>query len=522
MVEKTTKELEQRIVFLEKELEKKCNKKELAEKFEQLLNTTLDVFYNRNLITNKYEYISKSIYETLGFTSEEFINFPLNKVVELIHPDDITIIENFFQSISYSQVNPTPKFSIEYRIKNKAGNYRWINESIAVIRDKEGTLTNILGNMRDITDGKKTEYLLKTSEEKFRKYIESSPVGIYITNKNGDCTYANKYWLEMAGIKLEQALGKGWIDALHPDDKWSISDKWYKAVQANGTWGYEYRFKNKKENIRWVYGMAVALKDKNGEINGYLGSNIDITTIKKAEFQLKQNEKELKELNNTKDKFFSIIAHDLKGPFSSVIGFSQLLLKHIKNKQFDKVENFSEIILQEAQHSMSLLTNLLDWSRSQTGQIKFNPKTTNITDILTFNIDLLETLASKKKIRISFQKIKDLMITSDENMLNTIIRNLLSNAIKFTNEHGVITLKIVDESNKTVISVSDTGVGIEASKLKKLFKLDQDISTHGTKNEKGTGLGLLLCKEFVENHKGKIRVESKLGKGTTFFVEIPK
>lgn len=522
MVEKSTKELEQRISFLENELEKKCIKKEFAEKFDQLLNTSHNPLYSRNLLTNKYDYISKSIYKTLGFTPKEFINLSLDHVIKLIHPDDKIIIERFFHSILDSKDKPNIKSSIEYRIKDKSGNYHWINESITVIKDKEGNPTNLLGNMRDITDNKKIEILLSSSEEKFRKYLESSPVGIYTTNKNGDCTYANNRWLEMAGLKLEQALGKGWIDALHPEDKWSISEKWHKAVQSNGKWGYEYRFKNKKEDIKWVYGMAVALKDNNENITGYLGSNIDISAIKKAEFQLKQNEKELKELNNTKDKFFSIIAHDLKGPFSSVIGFSQLLLKHTQNKQFDKIENFTEIILQEAQNSMNLLTNLLDWSRSQTGQIKFNPKNFNITEIITHNIDLLATLASKKKISISFQRVKDLMIYADEDMLNTIIRNLLSNAIKFTNENGLIALKIAAEQDKTIISVSDTGVGMDSQKLKKLFKLDQDNSTHGTKNEKGTGLGLILCKDFVENHNGKIKVDSTIGKGTTFHIEIPK
>jgi PAS domain S-box-containing protein len=522
MVEKSAEELEERISFLENELEKKCIKKEFSEKFEQLLNTSHDPLYNRNLLTNKYDYISKSIYDTLGFTAEEFIHLPLDHVLKLIHPDDIIIIENFFRSVLDSQDKPATKPSIEYRIKDKSGNYHWINESITVIKDKEGNPTNLLGNMRDVTNSKKTEILLRSSEEKFRKYIESSPVGIYTTNKNGDCTYANNHWLEMSGLKLEQALGKGWLNALHPEDKWSISEKWNKAVQSNGKWGYEYRFKNTKEDIIWIYGMAVALKEDNGDITGYLGSNIDITAIKNAELQLKQNEKELKELNNTKDKFFSIIAHDLKGPFSSVIGFSQLLLKHVKNKQFDKIENFTEIILQEAQSSMSLLTNLLDWSRSQTGQIKFNPQNFNITEIITHNINLVETLASKKKIRISFQKINDLIIYADENMLNTIIRNLLSNAIKFTDENGLITLKITTKQNKTIISVSDTGVGMDSQKLKKLFKLDKDTSTHGTKNEKGTGLGLILCKEFVENHNGKIKVDSEIEKGTTFHIEIPK
>ncbi len=267
--------------------------------------------------------------------------------------------------------------------------------------------------------------------------------------------------------------------------------------------------------------MAVELYDQNGKVSGYLGTNININQIKKAEQLLQFNKQKLEELNATKDKLFSIIAHDLKSPFSTVIGFSELLIKHTQNKQYDKVERFSQIILQESKNSMELLSNLLEWSRSQTDTLHFEPSEFNICDLIQEVIDLFQVTATQKQITITVSKKDQIKYFADKNMIYTVLRNLISNAIKFTNSGGEILIKTIQDKDANIICVSDSGVGISQENIKKLFKLKETHSTKGTNDEKGSGLGLILCKDFIEKHEGKIWVESKEGKGSSFYFSIP-
>lgn len=244
--------------------------------------------------------------------------------------------------------------------------------------------------------------------------------------------------------------------------------------------------------------------------------------------QLEQKNKELSkqaerltELNTTKDKFFSIIAHDLRSPFSSVVGLSEILAERAINKDFDTVEKISHTIRSSARQALELLTNLLDWSRPQTGRIEFNQEYFQLATLINENVDLLEETANQKTIRINQEVDNKLLDFADKEMISTIVRNLLSNAIKFTNNGGQINLKTCADEKEWVLNVTDNGIGIDESSIKKLFRIDETYSTRGTQNEKGTGLGLILCKEFAEKHGGKIWVSSVAGKGITFRISIP-
>jgi PAS domain S-box-containing protein len=522
MVKKTPQELQERIDYLESKLIHKEQDEKYINKLKQLLKTSLDTFYSRNLKTNRYDYISDSMIDILGYSSIEFSKLPVEEVFKIIHPEDKIRVQNFFNDFLNHPIDEDAKFNLEYRIKHKNGEYRWVSENISMLRDLNGIPSNLIGNLRDITKKKKVELTLQESEEKFRKFTQSSPVGIYTTDKNGDCTYANERWLEMTGLKIEEALGQGWGSALHPEDKITISENWYKAVQSKGKWGYEYRFLNKEGKITWIYGMAVEFNNIDGNPIGYLGTNIDITEIKNTQIQLKNSETKLKEINATKDKFFSIIAHDLKTPFESIIGFSELLVKEISNNRFNKIISFSKIIIQEARNTLDLLTNLLEWSRSQTGKIKFKPELFNLTELIINVIDLVEMSAKQKSIHIDFAINTKVMILADKNMMYTIFRNLISNSIKFTPENGAISVKLAQTKKSVQASVQDTGIGISESNLQNLFRISDTYTSLGTNNEKGSGLGLILCKDFINKHKGKIQVESQLGKGSKFIVEIPQ
>ena len=230
--------------------------------------------------------------------------------------------------------------------------------------------------------------------------------------------------------------------------------------------------------------------------------------------------KSLQHTNSTKDKFFSIIAHDLKGPFNSILGFSELLSEQIKEKDLDGIENYADVIHKSSQNALSLLTNLLEWSRSQTGRMEFIPEYIELNSLIDENLALLDFQARQKSISIKKSTPKIITLKADKSMLSTILRNLISNAIKFTNINGEIVIKAEKSDNQTIISVKDNGIGLTNEEINKLFKLEESFSNNGTQNEKGTGLGLLLCKEFVDKHEGKIWVESNKGLGSTFYFTL--
>ncbi|MDA3865119.1 MAG: ATP-binding protein [Salinivirgaceae bacterium] len=236
---------------------------------------------------------------------------------------------------------------------------------------------------------------------------------------------------------------------------------------------------------------------------------------------LEKQRKDLLTLNNTKDKFFSIIGHDLKNPFSTVIGLSDLLLDDFDSFERDRLKVFIEQINKFSSNAYALLENLLQWARSQTGKMKINKNLFNFKDVVEDNVDLLSGNARQKNITVNFPS-EAAYWNFDINMISTVVRNLVSNAIKFTPVGGQIHIDYKEHDDRIVVSIADNGIGIPVKDQDKLFRLDVNPSTIGTSDEKGTGLGLILCSEFVERHDGKIWVESEPGKGSIFKFYLPK
>jgi signal transduction histidine kinase/ligand-binding sensor domain-containing protein len=230
---------------------------------------------------------------------------------------------------------------------------------------------------------------------------------------------------------------------------------------------------------------------------------------------------ELKELNASKDKFFSIIAHDLKNPFGTIIGISEMLNEEIDSENSARIREFGNMINTSAVQTLRLLENLLEWANSQRGKILFEPGPVKLNELLIEEFNVLSDTAKTKNIDLKNYLPDNLIISADKNMIRTILRNLISNAIKFTHKNGIVEVKAAIANNQVVISVSDNGIGMTKEFIPKLFRIDGDLSTRGTDNEKGTGLGLFLCKEFVEKHHGKIWVESEPGKGSIFRFVLP-
>ena len=273
---------------------------------------------------------------------------------------------------------------------------------------------------------------------------------------------------------------------------------------------FEYRIKSKNNNIRHLTVIS-RLKSK----NIVYGVTQDITEIKKSR-------KELEEANITKDRFISVLGHDLKSPFNSLIGFSDLLVNHFDKFDQQKIKKIIYNINQTSKQTYDLLINLLEWSKSRTNKTVFYPILHNLFDLVKDVCDFTKTIVDSKQINTNIFIEQNIEIIADKEMLKTVIRNLLNNAVKFTKEHGSITISASQNKDNTTIEIVDTGTGMNDETVKSLFKIGEITSQKGTKGEKGTGLGLLICKEFVNKHKGEIIVESKVGFGSKFKIVLPR
>lgn len=244
-----------------------------------------------------------------------------------------------------------------------------------------------------------------------------------------------------------------------------------------------------------------------------------VLLVAKKEVQ-QQNEK-LQELIGTKDKFFSIISHDLKGPLNSLTSFSRLLIDHTDSMSKEEIRLLAKDLDKSVKNLLTLLENLLEWSRSQTGNIDFSPEEFDLAEILDTNKTLLQSQAADKQLEIITGHSGPFTVRLHKQSVNTVIRNLISNAIKFSNPGGTIRVGISRDNARLNVFIADTGVGMTREVIDKIFRLDSKHSTRGTANEKGTGLGLILCREFIEKNGGTIRVESTPGKGSVFTCSFP-
>ncbi len=249
--------------------------------------------------------------------------------------------------------------------------------------------------------------------------------------------------------------------------------------------------------------------------------NIDeLLTRIQTHLKLKQTLEDLKQSNATKEKFFSIIAHDLNNLFGVLIGFTNLLIMARAQQLEEKIDYSLPALQRNLKQGYNLLTNLLEWSKMQSNRIEPQMALLDLTSLVEQNIELLSARTAQKNIHIS-SSLEQTSVFADENMLSTVIRNLLSNAVKFTPDNGQIQILAQRKENVLEFSISDTGVGIESKNIDKLFRIDVSHSTRGTGNEMGNGLGLVLCKELVDNMGGSITVESEKGKGSRFLVCLP-
>jgi len=362
---------------------------------------------------------------------------------------------------------------------------------------------------------KKERIEISKAKELYLKIFEEFPALIWRSRLDKLCDYFNKTWLEFTGRTMEQEFGNGWAEGVHPDDFNTCLQTYVTAFDKREPFLMEYRMKNRHGEYRWIRDFGRPFYDLDDSFLGYIGSCYDVTAIK-------DNEQRLIELNATKDKFFSIIAHDLKSPFSSIVGFSELLVEGIGEKNYEKITEYADFILAASKSAMDLITNLVTWAQSQSGRLEYKPEYVDVAVLVSEALQLLSCIAEHKSVVVSNEIAAPTMVYADRAMLSTVLRNLISNALKFTDTRGGVTISSHSGNNGMLtVRISDQGVGISEERMDKLFNITQNYSTPGTHNEKGTGLGLILCKEFVERNGGSIWAESRLGAGSTFSFTLP-
>jgi PAS domain S-box-containing protein len=368
---------------------------------------------------------------------------------------------------------------------------------------------------------------LQKSEEKFRIITENSSDIIWHLDSSFLLTYISPADERVRGFKREEVIGTSLFSILKPEGIEMLMEANKKRMidLSNGIKSapviYELEQLCKDGSWVWVEATATAFYDRVGKISGYHGVSRDISERKKAELLLIERESQLRELNSTKDKLFSIIAHDLRSPFNAILGFSELLIENSIVLDDAESVKYLGIINSTAENTLILLDNLLMWAKSQTGKIAYQPEKTNLSAVISEILVVSKSNAKFKHISLKSIKTDDIEVVADVNMLKTILRNLISNAIKFTHPNGEIVISAAQNQENIEITVSDNGVGMSEETQIKLFEIDTNIITKGTANEKGSGLGLILCKEFVEKHGGEIWVKSELEKGSAFIFSLP-
>ena len=459
---------------------------------------------------------NKTLFKLLGYSKDEIIG---NSYLDLFAP-----IETFSgkdEIIEFIKGNGQDKLN-EFKFFTKSNKIVWGKVTGSIIKNEQNDLIYFTQIIEDITELKRTELFLKESDLQFRQVWENSFDGMRLTDSEGTVVLVNKAFCNLVKKSAGDLIGKPFSMIYKAEDSDLILKKGKErfnnhSVESN----FERELTLWNDDKVW-FELTNSYIYLENEPKLLLSIFHDITKRKLAEEEIKNYSNRLEEANASKDKFFSIIAHELKNPFQSSLGISEILASEFD--VLDKQES-KDLILslnRSLNNQYNLLKNLLDWSRLQTGRITCNPDTIVLTDLVNDIIYLFQNNIKNKQLIVEVNVDKSHIIFADYWMIRTVITNLIANAIKFTYNNGLIKIYSKSFSDTIELSVEDNGVGIEQLDIDKLFRIDCQISTIGTNNETGTGLGLILCKEMIEKNNGIIEVESNKGLGSRFYFYLPK
>ncbi len=485
--------------------------------FETIFNNVTDLIFLLRI-----ESESLYIFETVNRSYLKVSNFKPNQIIG--KSLDEVLPEKTFKKVNriYKKIIKTKKpFKAEEVWTEYPKDPIIVDTNYLPIISRSGKVTHILGSSRDITDRKKKEKQLLDIEITYKDLFDTVTEAIYLLDKEMKFIDVNEGAVKMYGYRRKEFKGKTpeFLSAPGMNDL----EETAKMVET--------AFSGKTQKFKW-WGIR-----KNGQIfpkevilnkGMYMGEEViiitarDITENVNSERILKEYAEELQALNASKDKFFSIIAHDLRSPFNGLLGFSKVLYEEYHDLSEEEKNEYIGYVYNSSKNIFKLIENLLQWSRMQTGRLEFQPKKLDLHDEVYKVINLFTNTAIEKKIAIINAVPLKTIVSADQNIITSILQNLVSNSLKFSGAGGRITVKIrTTDDGFNEISVSDNGTGISDENIAKIFKIDEHLSTIGTANEEGSGLGLILCKEMVERINGYIKIDSKKGEGTKVTFAIP-
>ncbi len=487
---------------------------ESEERYRNIFNNSIEGIFQTTL-DGQLQIINPAFARMFGYESAEEMMASVSNIGEqlYVNPED----RKQFIELLLTLKGFLADFEVQF--KHRDGSRFWVMINSRIIQDHEGVSPYLEGTMIDITKRKQAEKEIRVSEARLRRAEIASRSGNWELYIDSQIMIASEGAIKLYGLSKAQNDYE-YVKGIPLPEYRPLLDKALKnLIEDDQPYDIEFKIKTVDTGeIKDIHSVAIYNKEK----RVLFGIIQDITERKQAEENLVNLNLQLKELNATKDKFFSIIAHDLRSPFNAILGFSNLLVEQMKEREYEGVEEYAGVILNSSHRAMDLLINLLEWSRSQTGRIEFNPEYVEMGSLIKEVTALLNDTAQHKSITISIENPDNLPVFADKAMISTILRNLISNAIKFTNYGGAIVISAEQNPDRLLVTVKDNGIGIKKESIDKLFRIEENTTTIGTQNEKGSGLGLLLCKEFVLKHNGKIWVESEWGKGSEFYFTIPK
>ena len=479
--------------------------RESEDRYRLLSDVTIEgILIHKNGITKD---LNSALSKLIGYQREELLN---TNLMDFIHHDDrYIVLENIIKKYSGSyEVRAVKKNGEVFFAEIEARNFQEQGQELRVAA------------IRDITLRKQSEEKLRESEQRYRLLIETANEGIFVA-QGRFLKYVNPMTNIITGFTDEELLTIPFIEFIHQDDREFVINNYRRRIMGEAvTQRYPFRILTQNNNTKWIE-LGSAKIDWEGQ-PATLNFLTDISERIEAEQEIKIKTEELTKLNAEKNKFFSIIAHDLRSPLNGFIGLTQIMAEELSSLTMEEVQEIAVSMKNSATNLFRLLENLLHWSRIQQGLMPFDPEVLSLHPVIDESVEILWESAKSKEIEIVHDIPAHSEVFADLNLLQTVIRNLVSNAIKFTPKGGKINISAMNtHDNKVQISIIDSGIGISPKLVDQLFSLDVKTGRKGTDGELSTGLGLLLCKEFIELHGGKIWVESIEGKGSTFSFTIP-
>lgn len=481
---------------------------ESEEKFRSFVQYSSDPIFSFNH-DETYRFVNESFARQFGKYPQEVVG---KSPYELFPADEAERRLSLVRHV----IETGKKGEIDVKIVAPSQEIRYFLTTADPYVDEHGHVLYVNCVSKDITQQKNSEKALQESEAQITAILGAIPDMIFILNDQG-------VYLDYCGpmspdlyMQPEMFIGKS-IEEVLPEELYQLFAVAFKtALQTREIQLCEYSL-NLPDGMNYFEAKVVAYAESK-----LLTITRNVSIYKRAEATIKLKNDDLIRINAEKDKFFSIIAHDLRGPFSGFLGLTETLAKRLPDMTLKEIHEITLLMRNSAVHLFRLLGNLLEWSRMKGGLIAFNPKKILLEPKLSQFLDVANEMAHLKDIKIKHKSAKGLMIYADENMLESIIRNLLSNAVKFTPRGGKVSVSAkLNSDNSVTITIEDSGIGMNSLLIDQLFRIDKRSNRKGTEGENSTGLGLILSKDFIEKHGGNLSVESVEGIGSTFYFTLP-